>query len=73
MYEVTRFGWTRTPEELKKLKKNKWYRLKTNWLFFKDHIKYFFIWWKWDLRDIKQSLDPLWWNLKNLIFNRNNF
>lgn len=73
MYEVTYFGWTRTPDELKKLKDNKWYRFKTNWLFFKEGIKYLFRWWDWDLRELKHLFIGLFRNFKNLFLNRNNF
>lgn len=73
MYETTRFGWTRTPEELDKIKKSKVYRLRMNWVFLKNHAKYVFIHWEWNFRTIKWDFEFLWYNFKNLIFNRNNF
>jgi hypothetical protein len=73
MYEVSRFGWTRTPEELDKLTKDKWYRLKMNWKFFKEHLKYVKQYWEWDRQEIKGLLWSMSYNIKNLIFNRNNF
>ena len=40
MYEVDFTGWTRTPEELDKLKTNKLYRFKRNWKIFYGMIKH---------------------------------
>ena len=62
MYEVDFTGWTRTPEELKKLKENKSYRFRMNrkilWraVLLKKWYTFF-----------------SWYNWSNLIFNRNNF
>jgi hypothetical protein len=58
MYEVDFTGWTRTPEELERIKSSKTYRLKLNWIRFYKAIKY-------------RRLD--WYIFWNLILNRNNF
>ena len=72
MYEVTWWGWTRTPEELKKLTDNKWYRFKMNWKFFYKntymtlrYLKFNNNFW-WDMYGI-------WYFFLNFIFNRNHF
>lgn len=60
MYEVDFTGWTRTPEELKRLKTDKKYRRKLNFRRFKYIIKNKqWFWFK------EQLID--------LILNRNNF
>ena len=76
MYETTWWGWTRTPEELEKLTKNKWYRLKMNWKFF---VKNTYM----TLRYIKidrRSGSNFWWDIHgiwyfflNFLLNRNLF
>lgn len=58
MYEVDFTGWTRTPEELEKLRNDKFYRLKRNWIIFYKSIKY-------------KRLE--WYYCLNLLMNRNNF
>jgi len=79
MYETTWWGWTRTPEELEKLTKNKWYRFKMNWKFFYKNtymtLRY--------LKIDKNSWRPdsnFWWDMYgiwyfflNFILNRNYF
>lgn len=58
MYEVTYAGFTLTPESLKRLKEDKKYRLKINWMHFWKGIKYGRTW-------------SFWFNFWNLILNRN--
>jgi len=58
MYEVDFTGWTRTPEELTRLRTDKCYRLKLNWIRLYKAIKY-------------RRLDSMiFWDL---MLNRNNF
>ena len=49
MYEVDFTGWTRTPEDIKRLKEDKWFRFKRNWtLFYKSilmkRFQWFYLW-----------------------------
>lgn len=67
MYETDYTGWTRTPEELEKLKNNKWYRFKMNCKWFKISV----LKPRWGID--KYYLPDIWYNFKNLIFNRNNY
>jgi len=76
MYETTWWGWTRTPEELDKLTKNKWYRLKMNWKFFTKNtymtLRYITI----DLRagsNFWWDIHGIWYFFLNFILNRNYF
>ena len=76
MYETTWWGWTRTPEELDKLTKNKWYRLKMNWKFFTKNTYMTLRYIKIDLRagsNFWWDIQGIWYFFLNFILNRNYF
>lgn len=76
MYETTWWGWTRTPEELDKLTKNKWYRLKMNWKFFTKNTYMTLRYIKIDLRagsNFWWDIYGIWYFFLNFILNRNYF
>lgn len=76
MYETTWWGWTRTPEELEKLTKNKWYRLKMNWKFFIKNSTMTIRYIKIDLRfssNFWWDLYGIWYFFLNFLLNRNHF
>ena len=76
MYETTWWGWTRTPEELDKLKENKWYRLKMNWKFFTKNTYMTLKYIKIDLRtgsNFWWDIHGIWYFFLNFILNRNYF
>ena len=67
MWECDFTGWTRTPEELKRLKTDKLYRFKRNWDIFYGMIKYK----RYSFN--KYFLSDFWYYTSNLIFNKNKF
>ena len=76
MYETTWWGWTRTPEELEKLTKNKWYRLKMNWKFFIKNTSMTIRYIKIDLHrgsNFWWDIYGIWYFFLNFLLNRNNF
>lgn len=76
MYETTWWGWTRTPEELEKLTKNKWYRLKMNWKFFVKNTYMTLRYIKIDLRSGSNfwwDIYGIWYFFLNFLLNRNLF
>lgn len=76
MYETTWWGWTRTPEELEKLTKNNWYRLKMNWKFFIKNTSMTLRYLKFDFRrgtNFWWDLYGIWYFFLNFLLNRNNF
>lgn len=58
MHEVDFTGWTRTPEELEKLKDNFWYRWSLHWIRFFKATKQK----RWAYFNV--------WNIKGLLFNQ---
>lgn len=67
MYETDHTGWTRTPEELNRLKSDKRYRFKMNrkWLYISIFKS------RWGIG--KYYFSDIWYNLKNTFLNKNNF